>query len=145
MRHSPPVKVTALVFRAPGTRFFWSAALFALLQFGLLPRMKHAWSRLPLDKQLKRFGVLATLEKVREYSLITAMCLLTFGLVVFFSSSYSGDSSAAISHALLRAQAANEKLKHLKEFWATCGSSSFLFFCYGPLGIAVQRSLLVKH
>lgn len=98
---------------------FWSAALFALLQFGLLPRMKHAWSRLPLDKQLKRFGVLAILEKVREYSLITAMCLLTFGLVVFFSSSYSGDSSAAISHALLRAQAANEKLKHLKEFWAT--------------------------
>jgi hypothetical protein len=115
---------------------FLSLAVFALLEFGLLPRMKNAWSRLPLDKQLKRFGILAILEKVREYSAISALCFLSSAILVFVAVSHFSDSAPAVSAALRRAQQAYSEIKEFKEIWTTW----IFFFSFVLLWWAWHRS-----
>ena len=67
---------------------FLCLALFALLQFGFLPRLKNAWSQLVLSQQLKRFGLIAVLEKLRDYCLIAVICFLVFIVFVLVATGF---------------------------------------------------------
>ncbi len=96
-----------------------AAAAFALLQFGLLPRLKNDWARLSFDKQLKRFGILAILEKLRNYSFLATICLGGFAIFVVAISGHSGDSADSVLHVLTRLRSAHESLTHFEKSWKT--------------------------
>lgn len=99
------------------TAIFLSGAVFALLQFGFLPRLKKTWARLPFDKQLKRFGVLAALDKVRDYALIALICLGIFTVLLYAFSIHAGATSESVIHVLERLRSAKEALSEFKKSW----------------------------
>jgi hypothetical protein len=85
-----------------------------LLQFRFLPRLKKTWARLPLDKQLKRFGILALLDKLRDYALIALICLGIFTLFISVLSSHADSSADGIQHVVERVRSAKETRAHFK-------------------------------
>lgn len=92
---------------------------YALLQLGLLPKLKRLWGDLPPNAKRKRAATVAALEKIRTYALIGAV---VYGLFLIFVSA-AGDeftnSLDAIVHALDRTRAANGLLLRLSEMWST--------------------------
>jgi hypothetical protein len=96
---------------------FLAAGVFALLQFGFLPRLKKTWARLPLDKQIKRFGILAILDKLCDYSLIALICLGIFTLFIYILAAHTSSSADGIQHVLERVRSAKETLAHFKKSW----------------------------
>ena len=52
------------------------ASVYALLQFGLLPKLKNLWPGLSQERKFKRATTIAILEKLRTYALIGALAYL---------------------------------------------------------------------
>ena len=97
--------------------FLLCVAVLALLNFGILPTAKRLWSESPFGVKLKRVGLVAILEKVREVSIIAAIVYGALCVYVLFINAGSPDSLATLRKLLARTRSAAELLKTFKEFW----------------------------
>ena len=94
-------------------------AVFALLEFGLLPRLKNLWGQLTPVAKLKRLGTVAICEKLRDYFLIAGLAYAALGLLVLIAGAGATSSPEAIADTLARAQKVGGAVKRFKDFWST--------------------------